>query len=223
MRSLLFMIHLKNEARNGLASVVSSEIPPKLTQPLLTRAKRCFLAKENRSGFTLIEVLLAVAIVGIVLGPIYILQSTVFERVVRSAGAVDRMLAAYDFFVDAQNGDEDNVKETIRDPETDMTYAKKEPEKSSILAKEFNHIYIKKLSWHWKYQEMSYGDVLVYFAFIPPEEKQEVAQETMADSQGREKKAQPAGASQKVDEKKSDEKKEQKSFDTTSQKGGHSG
>lgn len=204
MRSLQVMIRLKNEAGDGLKSVVSSEIPPtvlrvklrrsvlrsfnvgwKLNMPLSIRAKRSFLAKENEAGFTLIEVLLAVAIVGIVLGPIYILQSTVFERVVRVAGSVDRMLVAYDFFVDVKNGDDDIVKKNITDPQTDLVYEKKEPQKSSVLAKEFNHIYIEKLSWHWKYQDTSYSDVLVDIAFIPPEsaDASSDAQGAMADRQ----------------------------------------
>jgi prepilin-type N-terminal cleavage/methylation domain-containing protein len=216
------MIRLRSEASDGLKSVVSSEIPPtvlrvklrrsvlrsfnvgwKLNLPLSIRAKRSFLAKENRSGFTLIEVLLAVAIIGIVLGPIYILQGTVFDRVMRVAGSVDRMLFAYDFFVDVKNGDDDHVKETIKDPFTDLVYEKKEPQKSSVLAKEFNHIYIKKLSWHWKYQDTSYSDVLVDFAFIPPEEKKEpeetekkpssVAQKAMA-GQGKEQEKKPQSA-----------------------------
>lgn len=161
---------------------------------------------KNKAGFTLIEVLLAVAIMGIVLGPIYILQGAVFDRVIRAAESVDRMLVAYDFFVDVKEGDEDVVKKTIDDPATDLVYEKKESSKESVLAKEFNHIYIEKLSWHWKYKDTSYSDLLVDIAFIPPEEKEEVEQPQDKKSQkpDGQKKPQPAGA----EKKKGDEKKE---------------
>lgn len=184
------------------------------------RSLQVMIRLKNRSGFTLIEVLLAVAIMGIVLGPIYILQGAVFDRVIRAAGSVDRMLAAYDFFVDVKKGDEDHIKKTISDPHADLIYEKKEPSKGSVLAKEFNHIYIEKLSWHWKYKDTSYSDVLVDIAFVPPEEKEEPeeakqkpedqkkpssvasadARTTMADRQ-------PAGSEKKGEEKKPTEVK----------------
>lgn len=184
------------------------------------RSLQVMIRLKNRSGFTLIEVLLAVAIMGIVLGPIYILQGAVFDRVIRAAGSVDRMLAAYDFFVDVKKGDEDHIKKTISDPHADLIYEKKEPSKGSVLAKEFNHIYIEKLSWHWKYKDTSYSDVLVDIAFIPPEEKEEpeeakqksedqkkpssVAQKAMADRQpaGVPDQKKPQSENQKKDEKK---------------------
>lgn len=179
---------------------------------------------KNKKGFTLIEVLLAVAIIGIVLGPIYILQGTVFDRVIRAAESVDRMLVAYDFFIYVKDGDEDMVKKNVSDPLTDLVYEKREPLKSSMLAKEFNHLFIKKVSWSWKYQDTPYSDALIDISFIPPEEKEEseqpkaegqkiepekkpssVAQKAMADSQ--DKKPQPAGiADQKAGDKKDAQK-----------------
>jgi hypothetical protein len=144
---------------------------------------------------------LAVAIVGIVLGPIYILQGAVFDRVIRMAESVDRMLVAYDVFVDVKDGDENVIKKTVTDPLTDIVYEKKEPQKSSILAKEFNHLFIKKISWHWKYQDTSYGDVLMDIAFNPPEQKEEPEQPLDKKQQN------PEG--QKKDNEKGGEKKEQ--------------
>jgi prepilin-type N-terminal cleavage/methylation domain-containing protein len=178
------------------------------------RSLLSMIHSRNKTGFTLIEMLLAVAIIGIVLGPLYILQGTVFDRVVRMAESVDRMLIAYDFFVEVKDDDEHVVKKAITDPLTDIVYEKKEPQKSSVLAKEFNHLFIKKISWSWKYKDTSYNDELIDISFIPPEQKESadasaVAQKAMA---GQEQK--PEGAAQKkpqpvgeADKKKGDDKK----------------
>ena len=55
--------------------------------------------KNKHAGFTLIEVLLAMAIVGIVLVPIYALQGQMMARIVKMASEVHRMFVAYDFFL----------------------------------------------------------------------------------------------------------------------------
>lgn len=141
------------------------------------RSLRAMIHSKNKAGFTLIEVMLATLIVGVVLGPIYLLQGTVFKRVVRMADSVERMLITYDYFIDVQKGDEDVVSETVKDPQTEIKYERKQSSPGSALTKEFNHLLVDKISWHWNELDMPYSEAFVSIVFAPPEEKEEAPQQ----------------------------------------------
>lgn len=162
------MIHSKNEAHNGLK--VMREIPPKPSSS--------FSATANSSGFTLIEVLLSIALVAIVLGPIYILQHTIFNNTVRATDAVDRMFIAYSFLLDAQKqkaagAQQKKITKTIADPKTELKYEIKELGGDSSLSKRFNHLYVEQVSYNWSTLGLPYSDAYALIVFEPPQEKEE--------------------------------------------------
>jgi len=134
---------------------------------------------NNKSGFTLIEVLLATALVGIALGPIYFLQNTMFNRVMRKAEEIERMFIAYDFFLGQPKKDPSakiepkKVSKTVDHPKTQLTYEIKDVPKDSALYKDFEHLYIEKVSWAWSVLGTSYNDVFVRIIFDQPSKKEE--------------------------------------------------
>lgn len=133
---------------------------------------------NNKSGFTLIEVLLATALVGIALGPIYFLQNTMFNRVMRKAEEIERMFIAYDFFLSQPKKEPSakiepkKVSKTVDHPKTQLTYEIKDVPKDSVLYKDFEHLYIEKVSWTWSVLGTSYNDVFVHIVFEPPSKKE---------------------------------------------------
>lgn len=132
----------------------------------------------NKSGFTLIEVMLATALVGVTLGPIYILQGTVFDHVMRMAEEVQRMFIAYDYFLDIQKqkatgAQQKRFTKTIQDPKTELIYEIKELPRNSALKEGFEHLYIEKVTSKWSILGTSYDDTLVNVVFEPPKEKKE--------------------------------------------------
>jgi prepilin-type N-terminal cleavage/methylation domain-containing protein len=134
-----------------------------------------------KHAFTLIEVLITMAIIGITFGPIYFAQGTIFKRIVNSVAAVERMFVAYDFFVDKQRDDEIGDKRVIEkkdDPKTEMAYQMSPVAKESMLSKTCNHLFVQKASWKWQDLKMLHQDVFVSIIFNPPpkEEQKEQAQ-----------------------------------------------
>ncbi len=147
---------------------------------------------KDKPGFTLIEVMLATALVGIALGPIYYLQGTIFNRVLRMTQVVERMFIAYDYFLDmhkqkASGAQQKRLAKKVADPATELTYEIKELASNSVLKTEFNHLYIEKVTWKWSLLGVSYDDVLVNIVFEPPKEKKEQEEK----EQPKEQKGQP--------------------------------
>ncbi len=183
------MIPLKNEALCAACCAVLREtlhsftlLCKRIARALLPfiPAVNCwvFRRRTGKPGFTLIEVMLATALVGVALGPIYMLQNTVFDRVMRMAESVQRMFVAYDFFLDTQKqkaagAQQKRFTKKIPDPKTELIYEIKELPRGSVLKTEFDHLYIEKVTWNWSILGTSYDDVLVNIVFEPPKEKKE--------------------------------------------------
>ncbi len=183
------MIPIKNEAPRAACCVGSREtlhsftlLRTKLRRVLLPfiPAVNCwvFRRRTGKLGFTLIEVMLASALVGIVLGPIYFLQGTTFNRVMRISQAVERMFLAYDYFLDIQKqkatgAQQKRFTKTVQDPKTDLIYEIKELPGNSVLKTDFDHLYSEKVTWKWSLLGTSYDDVLVNIVFEPPKKKKE--------------------------------------------------
>lgn len=131
---------------------------------------------KNSSGFTLIEVLLALAIIGMVLTPILLIQQIVLRRSSSSANLFSRIIQAKDFLIDQQF---ENIQETqevtaekkiINPPTTLIFNSKKVPENSTL--KKFKHIKIDSVTMQWTAdQNKKRQEKLVTFSFKPEEAK----------------------------------------------------
>ncbi len=140
---------------------------------------------SKNNGFTLIEVLMATAMVGIVLTPIYSIQSSVMDRVFNMTQAVQRMFVAFDFFLEAQKDEDDDKKKITKksdDPVMDLTYEIVDMPKDSELHKSFNNLYIEKTTWQWQGGRGKKSNVFINILFEPPEpekKKEEGKQEAL--------------------------------------------
>lgn len=56
----------------------------------------------KNSGFSLIEAMLAVTIIGLVLAPLFLLEGTVFDQVTRAAYSFERFVIAQNFLYQAR-------------------------------------------------------------------------------------------------------------------------
>ncbi|MEX0848691.1 MAG: prepilin-type N-terminal cleavage/methylation domain-containing protein [Candidatus Dependentiae bacterium] len=153
---------------------------------------------SKSNGFTLIEVLLAMTLVGVVLTPIYSLQNTVFTRVLKMVNAVERMFVAYDFFLDEENvlrqnrkkkKEQKKITKKIDDPSTELIYEVQDVPKDSALQKNFNNLYIEKTTWDWQEGNKKRSDQFINILFEPPmpkkqEKKDEAKDKPPSDKQG---------------------------------------
>ena len=155
-------------------------------------------SKNNKLGFTLIEVLFSTAIVGVVLIPIYGLQGQVMERIVGAANSVQRMFAAFDFFLDAQDKlgeDEKKIERKSEDPPMQMTFTVEDVSGKSTLGKMFNNLHIEKASWEWNVAGKKRSNEFITIVFEPPEPEPEKEEKDVAAVKGKE--AAPGATQQK--------------------------
>jgi type II secretory pathway pseudopilin PulG len=135
--------------------------------------------KNNVSGFSMIEVLFAMAIALFVLTPIFITQGTFLGSVGKRSRHMARIFFAKEFLIDcmftAQTQKEDAkkvIEKKIDNPETLLIYkTEKIPEKSSLAV--FQDIYIDRVKVQWKSGFGNDSAVLTSFIFKPklPENK----------------------------------------------------
>lgn len=155
--------------------------------------------KNKKSGFTLIEVLMSTAIVGIVLIPVYGLQGQVMERIVKMANSVQRMFAGFDFFLDAQTKlgeNEKKLEKKIEDPSLQLVFKVEDISNKSTLGKEFNNLQLEHVEWEWLVEGKKRTDELVAFRFIPPEPEPEKEEKKSPDAKPKE--SASSAASQKT-------------------------
>jgi prepilin-type N-terminal cleavage/methylation domain-containing protein len=132
--------------------------------------------KNNKFGFTLIEVLFSTAIVGVVLIPIYALQGQAMGRIVKAANSVQRMLTGFNFFLEAHDAFDEKEKKIEKksdDPYMQMSFKVEDLSGKSTLGKAFNNLKIEKASWEWQLEGKKQIDELVSIVFNPPEPEPE--------------------------------------------------
>ena len=106
---------------------------------------------KNSSGFTLIEVLLALAIIGLILTPIFVSQTSIFGASSRTARVFSQLIAAKKYLLDTRLSLEPDAQEfksekKIDAARTTLTYQlRKIPETSAL--KNFKNVLIESVTW----------------------------------------------------------------------------
>lgn len=129
------------------------------------------VSKNDSSGFTLIEVLLSVAIVGLVLTPILMVQSMTIRNTGKRARIVDRTFAAKKFLIDSEvalapDADESSSEKKIANPAMTLRFDLTKPAEGSSI-KKFKFIKRATVTSAWVDQTGRHQDRLVTFLFRP--------------------------------------------------------
>jgi prepilin-type N-terminal cleavage/methylation domain-containing protein len=144
----------------------------------LLRAFSCLLALKScrltktENGFTLIEVLLAMAIIALVLTPIFSIQLAVMRGNSRASQALSRIFLAKQFLVENEfqlkpAEQEKKIEKKIEKPATTLIYAlKRIPENSAL--KKFKDVLIESVLMQWvDRQGKKRQERLVTFVYQP--------------------------------------------------------
>lgn len=127
---------------------------------------------RNRSGFTLIEVVIAVAIIGIAILPIYTIQNTLLSRVSRYTSEFIATLYAKAFLNDSQlslqAGKELEKEKKIPGPALKLTFERGAIASGSSV-KKFKNIVADRVIIEWQDGRGKRKEQLVTFMFKPKE------------------------------------------------------
>lgn len=127
-------------------------------------------------GFTLIETLLAVAIMGIILSPIFILHGAVLKRVGRASASFNVLLQGKHLMGEARQKQEPGAQEFSLDKKSDNPVAtlryelQKGLDKKSSLAS-FEGLHKELVTMTWNDQGQQRHERLVTFTYKKPEQK----------------------------------------------------
>jgi prepilin-type N-terminal cleavage/methylation domain-containing protein len=153
------------------------------------RLYQCFYAHDfahssNRQGFTLIEVLLAMAIMALVLTPIFVTQGTLLQSVSKVSRKMARIFFEKQFLFDTAfktqlQEQKDTplitIEKNFNDPEVFLTYEVLPIPKNSKLVN-FADVYIERVKSRLQQDNKNQQIDLVTFAFKPPLPKKRVSQ-----------------------------------------------
>ena len=127
---------------------------------------------RSARGFTLIEVLLSLAIIGLVLTPIFLIQSTVLRTSSASAHLFTRLMYAKDFLIDqqfehSQESAPAQAELKITAPATTLKFdSQKIPENSAL--KKIKNVMVESVTMEWTdARNKKRREKLVTFAFKP--------------------------------------------------------
>lgn len=135
----------------------------------------------NKSfGFTFIEIMLTIFMVGFLLTAVLGLQETVFSGVITYASSFERIFLLKDqlfkaAFARAKDRTlEEQKKETtkIENPITTITYEQKKPQKESALQK-FDNMMIEQVNASWQTFRGEQQETMISYVFMPPRKKQQ--------------------------------------------------
>lgn len=126
------------------------------------------------AGFTLIEVLLAMAIIGLVLTPIFMGQSAILRATALASRRLARVFAAKKILIDSELALEPDIREysstkKIDHPPTTFTYELKKISDESSL-KKFKNVLIQTVSWPDERSKKKRQDRLVTFLYRPEQQ-----------------------------------------------------
>lgn len=127
-------------------------------------------SKNRAVGFTLIEVLFAMAIIGMVLTTLFLNQSSLIQLVARRSNWLYRTYAGEQFMVASytkfeQDNQQRSATKQIDDPETTLNFHIADP--PSAIKKLFRDMFTNSVTIEWEENRVKYSDKLVTFLFLP--------------------------------------------------------
>jgi len=128
------------------------------------------MIRSKNNGFTLIEVLFALTIIGMAITPLIVNQGNLIGRVGRQARNIFRIYLGEAFMIDSflkfqENNAQRTASKQNDDPEAFLKFRIDAP--NPTLKKEFRNVYKQQVTVEWKEEQEKYSSNLVTFIFLP--------------------------------------------------------
>jgi prepilin-type N-terminal cleavage/methylation domain-containing protein len=130
--------------------------------------------KNRKTGFTLIETIIALMMVAVLLTPVFLWQGSIFQRVTQYSARALRIMLGHNFFLDTRmNSSPDDKKlkkeKKVDDIKTKFIFERKEVPSQSAVA-QYPGILTERVTISWEQQNKKYTQNLISFIFVPPSE-----------------------------------------------------
>ena len=149
--------NLYENSKKPLVLSLSKETSARMVRQAHHERSSNFISSSNfqnsSKGFTLIEVLLAMAIIGLVLTPIFAIQLSVLRINSRASGILARIFAGKQFLVESEfqlkpDEQEKRIEKKLEKPPTTLLYELKRIPENSVL-KKFKNVFIESVTMQW--------------------------------------------------------------------------
>lgn len=130
---------------------------------------------KNKKGFSLIETIIAIAVIAFVFGPLFVMQGTVLQRVVEESRKLQRIFFMQFFAYKTQEqikpgATQFNLEKREVFPPTVMRYQLMPVNQQSSL-KDIPGLHMQRVLATWDERGIKRQDMLLTFTFIKPVEK----------------------------------------------------
>lgn len=140
------------------------------------------MIRSKANGFTLIETLVSLAIMAMILTPIFITQGSMLYHVSRLARHVERMIHADLFLQESaiallKETNDAHKEKDIQSLHTHMVYDAKKVADDSPL-KKYPNLFMQRVTLTWQEDKVKRADALLTFIYKPePPKKDEIKKE----------------------------------------------
>lgn len=132
-------------------------------------------------GFTFIEVIIAITIVGLILTSLFGLQTTMFKNIINGHFRTSRLFFLKNFLLDEDNlkkakKEKKVIERDLTDPKMKMKYELKKVDEKSNLVKNFKNVSLIKVTGTWQGLRAQQEESFIRLVYIKPEKKTQKTQ-----------------------------------------------
>ena len=131
---------------------------------------------HNKNGFTFIEVVITVAIIGIMMTSIFGLQNGMFKSVFNGYSKISRIFYIKNLFFEPSNLEklqkDKSIKKDLTEPQTNIVFELKKLSDKSSFSKRFENVNLLKATGKWRGLFKEQEETLISFVYIKPKKKE---------------------------------------------------
>jgi prepilin-type N-terminal cleavage/methylation domain-containing protein len=127
------------------------------------------MIRSKSSGFSLLETIVALAVMGLVLAPLFLAESTMFQSIRTRSAHMERMIAAKTYAIEMRravphDATTFNQEKKITRPATTLKYEWKAVGEQTVF-KGLPNLFKEQVTFEWEDRRQKRSDVLVNYVY----------------------------------------------------------